>query len=194
MAITVNDNFRVNAPKPIDERYLKPNLQPYQDIDDVNNTLALSRRCIGLTVNIQGVEYWYRDGITNLDLVEKVGGSSDKPIVVDTYDDLPSADLVPNQFYWVSNSQGSQWLPGNLGGTYYPKGLYYSNGLTWEYIEKPIQASQTEVDEGINNTKFITPFTFENAEKWNTVGGSKNIDGGTAISILINLDIDGGGA
>lgn len=32
---------------------------------------------------------------------------------------------------YVQNSQGTQWLPGTLGGTYYPAGWYVWNGSEW---------------------------------------------------------------
>jgi hypothetical protein len=86
--------------------------------------------------------------------------------VVNTYSDLPVPSSFSGKFFWVSNSQGTSWLPGALGGTYYPKGLYYSNGSTWEYVETPYQATQSEVDLGIVSDKFVSPETFENAEKW----------------------------
>jgi hypothetical protein len=83
--------------------------------------------------------------------------------VVNTYSDLPSPIIAAGKYYWVSNSQGTSWLPGSLGGTYYPKGLYYSNGTSWEYIETPYQATQVEVDAGTVDDKFITPLTLENS-------------------------------
>jgi hypothetical protein len=68
----------------------------------------------------------------------------------------------------VSNSQGTSWLPGPLGGTYYPKGLYYSNGTSWEYIDTPYQATQAEVDAGIVDDKFVTPLTLNLSSQWAT--------------------------
>ena len=88
--------------------------------------------------------------------------------VVTNYAALPAANTVPGEFYWVENSQGTSWLPGPLGGTYYPNGLYYSNGTTWIFTDVPFNATQVEVDAGLNNNKFLTPQTFENAAKWNT--------------------------
>jgi hypothetical protein len=83
--------------------------------------------------------------------------------VVNTYSNLPLANTVSGKFYWVSNSQGTSWLPGPLGGTYYPKGLYYSNGTSWEYIDTPYQATQTEVDAGTVTDKFVAPDTLANS-------------------------------
>jgi hypothetical protein len=88
--------------------------------------------------------------------------------VVANYSALPAANTQTGKFYWCENSQGTWWLPGNMGGTYYPNGLYYSNGTTWEWMESPYQATQAEVDAGTNDDKFVTPLTLFNAAQWNT--------------------------
>lgn len=89
------------------------------------------------------------------------GGGSDI-IVVANYSALPDPTTVSGQFYWCSASQGTSWLPGSLGGTYYNSGMYYSNGTTWEFINVPYQATQSEVNTGTNNDKFVTPETLKN--------------------------------
>lgn len=99
--------------------------------------------------------------------IKSVGGGS-TIMVVANYSALPDATTVSGQFYWCSASQGTAWLPGSLGGTYYNSGMYYSNGTTWEYINTPYQATQSEVDTGTNTDKFVTPSTFVNASKWET--------------------------
>lgn len=86
--------------------------------------------------------------------------------VVSTYSNLPPVVSSNGQFFWVENSEGTQWLPGSLGGTYYPRGMYYSNGIVYEYTESPYQANQAEVDAGINNTKFVSSFTLKNSAQW----------------------------
>ena len=69
---------------------------------------------------------------------------------VNTYMDLPPANTVTGQKYGVLNSQGTAWLPGTLGGTYYSKGYYYSDGYTWIFMGSfPFQATQSDVDVGI---------------------------------------------
>jgi hypothetical protein len=90
-------------------------------------------------------------------------GSGGDIIVVTNYSALPVPNTVTGNFYWVSNSQGTSWLPGSIGGTYYSAGLYYSNGVTWEYMNVPYQASQVGVNAGIITDQFITPFTFQNS-------------------------------
>ena len=88
--------------------------------------------------------------------------------VVANYSALPSAASAADKFYFVESPQGTAWLPGSLGGTYYPAGLYYSNGVTWFYAESPYQATQATVDAGVNTDQFVSPFTFTNASKWGT--------------------------
>lgn len=104
--------------------------------------------------------------IGNFDIVGSTGGTL--PSVVANYSALPDPTTVGGKFYWVSNSQGTRWLPGSLGGTYYSAGMYYSNGVSWEFLDVPYQATQSEVDTGTNNDKFVTTSTFTNANKWIT--------------------------
>jgi hypothetical protein len=83
---------------------------------------------------------------------------------VNTYNDLPPAISNVAEYYWVLNSQGTAWLPGGLGGTYYPKGLYFSNGATWSHMETPVQASLTEVNAGVVDDKFVSPNTLQTSD------------------------------
>jgi hypothetical protein len=90
------------------------------------------------------------------------GGGSDITVVAN-YSALPDPTTVSGQFYWCSASQGTSWLPGSLGGTYYNSGLYYSNGTSWEFLNVPFNATQSEVNTGTNNDKFVTPSTLSNS-------------------------------
>ena len=77
MAIELADNIQTGAPKPTDSRYLN-NLVPYTGVTEVNSLITGGVggiRYTGLTVNINNVEYWYKDGITDPDLVEKTSGT-----------------------------------------------------------------------------------------------------------------------
>lgn len=104
---------------------------------------------------------------------------------VENYSALPDATLNNNTFIWVLNSQGTSWLPGNLGGTYYNKGLYYSNGVNWEYTPYPYQATQSEVNTGSINDKFVTPSTLANTNQWSTKANVNH----THLEVdIINLD------
>lgn len=71
MAIILNDNLDIRAPKSTDNRYVNGGVFPYISISEVTSIIPESYRHIGLTVNISGVEYWFKDGITDSDLVIK---------------------------------------------------------------------------------------------------------------------------
>ena len=94
------------------------------------------------------------------------GGGGTTITTVANYSALPLATAVSGKFYWCEASQGTKWLPFSMGGTYYPLGMYYSNGVTWEYSETPYQATLAEVNTGTNTDKFVSPYTFTNADKW----------------------------
>lgn len=88
-------------------------------------------------------------------------------VTVDNYNSLPLPSTVSGQYFFVLNTQGLKWLPGNLGGNFYNKGIYRSNGLTWEYIDIPYQSSQSDVgievgDGGIIEDSFVSPKTLRN--------------------------------
>ena len=50
---------------------------------------------------------------------------------VQNYNEL--LNTTPNlyEYGYVREPQGTQWLPGNVGGTYYPAGLYMWDGIKW---------------------------------------------------------------
>jgi len=94
------------------------------------------------------------------------GGSS--MIVVYNYAALPAPASVTGLFYWCENAQGTAWLPGPIGGTYYPVGAYYSNGTTWEYAQSPYEATQSQVNAGAITDRFVAPATLKNSTQWDT--------------------------
>jgi hypothetical protein len=60
MSIPLSDNIQTNAPKPTDARYFN-GTSPWVDVTSVNTGINSSTRYTGLTVNIAGTEYWYKD-------------------------------------------------------------------------------------------------------------------------------------
>jgi len=118
---------------------------------------------------VSGEFYWCLnpdgDNLTGLYYSDGTSWSASEAVaqttVVANYSALPDPTTVPDKFYWVSNSQGTAWLPGSLGGTYYNSGLYYSNGVTWEFLNTPIQVTQSEVDAAVIGDKFVSPVTLK---------------------------------
>lgn len=124
-----------------------------------------SNPCLGESVILGGEIYFYVGGGN---WVSISGGISNEIHIVENYSALPDPTTVSGEFYYALNSQGTKWLPGSWGGTYYNSGLYYSNGVSWKYSETPFQATQIEVNTGINDFKFVTPYTLANSTQWDT--------------------------
>ena len=78
------------------------------------------------------------------------------------YAALIAATLTPNSLNYVTASQGTKWLPGSLGGTYYPKGWYFYDGVNYTPQDTPFNASLATVNTGTNNDQFVTPSTLAN--------------------------------
>ena len=74
MSIKLSDSIRVGQQKPLEDKYFNE-LVPYTSTSQVNTLLPKAVRHIGLTVNIDGEEYWYKDGIEDSNLVLKVSNT-----------------------------------------------------------------------------------------------------------------------
>lgn len=75
MAIVINDNFAVNVGKPVDSKYMNISA-PWSSVVAANAGIPLTYRYRGLTVNVNGNEYWYQAGTADGNLVIKsLGGT-----------------------------------------------------------------------------------------------------------------------
>lgn len=106
-------------------------------------------------------------------------------IIVANYSALPAANTVPDKAYFVEDEEGTWWLPGKFGGTYYPAGTYYSNGVEWKYMGNPYQATQGTVDAGIVTDQFTTPYTVENSFQIRSLRSTRFISG---TGVTVNAD------
>lgn len=75
MSLELPFGIKVINPVPLDSKYLNTGGTPYATVSEANLQVPYSIRHIGLTVNINGVEYWYKDGIFDFDLIIKSAGS-----------------------------------------------------------------------------------------------------------------------
>ena len=75
MSIKLSDSIRVGQQKPLEDKYFNE-LVPYTSTSQVNTLLPKAVRHRGLTVNINGEEYWYKDGIEDSNLVLKITNST----------------------------------------------------------------------------------------------------------------------
>lgn len=89
-------------------------------------------------------------------------GSGAAPVIptATNYSALPDPVVNSGKIYIALSSQGTRWLPGPLGGTYYAKGFYISDGALWSYLgEVPNQATQSQVNAETDPYSFITALT-----------------------------------
>lgn len=94
------------------------------------------------------------------------------PTVVANFAALPDPTTVSGKFYWASASQGTKFIGALWGGTYYPAGQYYSNGVSWEYMDTPAQATQPQVDAGVVTNQWVAPSTLAASSQWDTKNDS----------------------
>lgn len=104
------------------------------------------------------------------------------------YSALPDPTLNPNKLFYVIASQGTYWLPGSLGGTFYSNGWYYSDGVSYTHQDTPFNASQPTVDAGTNNDQFVTPLTLTNAVHIKTGDIDPSVVNVGGITIGMNID------
>lgn len=71
MAISLNDGIQNNSPKSLDFKLLKNGTTAYASVSEANSTVNIAYRTVGLTVFVNGVEYWYKDGTADINLVIK---------------------------------------------------------------------------------------------------------------------------
>jgi hypothetical protein len=106
-----NENITLAAPNPLDKRYLSNRTLcgsqlPYSADTEVYSTISSAVRYTGLTVLIStggtNVEYWFKEGVANSDLIEK------------KYDTvIPSGDFITGatNLGYFSGFTGIQTLP-----------------------------------------------------------------------------------
>lgn len=153
-----------------------------------------------LYVDRGSMQIYAWDGVA-YELIDNGGGGGGSTInVVDDYTALLASPPTADTFYWCQNSQGTAWLPGSMGGIYYPKGIYYcftTSPLVIEYVETPYQATQTEVNTGTNDDKFVTPKTFNDssqlASKVPYTGATSDVDLDTHTLNAQSLNVKGTG-
>jgi hypothetical protein len=98
------------------------------------------------------------DGSIGVNIVS--GGTSTSGLYVETatnYTDLltKTGTYTNGDLAYVYNDEGTKWLPGTIGGSYYPDGTYVYSGTTWT-------SNRNAISVELNSLPDITDFVFVN--------------------------------
>jgi len=137
MAILLNDNVQIEAGKHVDNKY-----GPYNDLASALASIPSFKRVRGLTVGvIEGgllKEYWFKEGVNNSDLVEKITSA---PSGGGTGTDTGVRSLTANwqsTFSTVSSLSASWGNSGGMGSVpVIPNPLRFNftgNGTTTNFV------------------------------------------------------------
>lgn len=177
MAINIVDNLNIYAPKSIDNRYLKNGTVPYTSVNDVLASIEPSVRHIGLTVLINNEEYWFKNGVTNNDLILKSSGSisgNTFGYIELTNDPFIFEPFISQPVFFEKENYGDQVdeidtdiaiTRGNNQGIYNP----YEE-LNWNNNEKTSPLNTLWNSDGWGNLRAIKQRTYTTF--YNAVGGN----------------------
>lgn len=116
---------------------------------------------------------------------------------VASYNDLIAGETA-GEISYVEQSQGTRWLIGSLGGTYYPNGWYLWNGTLWVSDTNAIATAinetlQTQGSQGIQGVQGIQGLTGDTGEQGiQGIQGEKGDTGEQGIQGDPLQTIDGG--
>ena len=111
-------------------------------IEEISNTTGSSNSIVSIDfINIDSngllsITYTDKNGL------QKIQTTSLEKFII-KYNVLNYTELLTNSpnlydYAYVREEQGAKWLPGSLGGTYYPPGLYMWDGGSWINDDKYI--------------------------------------------------------
>ena len=161
MAIPLNDNIKIDAPKPSEERSLQIDNTLYPSVSVANATILPARRHIRLIVQLPDGEYWYKDGIADSDLVLKslkVPSDSEMQTGTDDVKYLTSLKIA-SWFAWIK-TQAQTWAAKQT----FIAAPRYSTTTASQFLKVDAnkdlvsvsEASDTEMQTGAENTKPTT--------------------------------------
>ena len=107
----------------------------------------------------------------------------------ETFSSLPSG-LAVGDLAYINTSEGTAWLPGTMGGSYYPAGWYVWNGTVWNsdrnsianQFQTNINSINTKVDKVVgyvlskNDLTDILKTSYDSTVSWITTNGANLIN------------------
>lgn len=125
------DNLYLNAPRPLDAKYSKKNgilYTSFSSTSEANAATIKAYRSLGLTVLIndggENKEFWYKDGIEDVDLVEKNSSGGSAAIMTIAGNDSFTGDGVTTEYIFSHGESGDRTPKAViLQGTTFPVGF-----------------------------------------------------------------------
>jgi hypothetical protein len=105
MSIILNDNLSIQAPKAADSRF-----GPYVDTANALTSIVTTNRfqglVVGITIGGQVVEYWFRDGTTDSNLILKVDNTANtaNTVAIAAYVQANTATTIGQASYIQANT------------------------------------------------------------------------------------------
>ena len=190
MAINLADNIRIGQQKPLDDKYYNT-LSPYTSVLSANTLLLTPIRYRGLTVNINGVEYWYKNGIADGDLVIKAVGPTSIGLTMPPAFNVANSPLTSDGILAVTAlGTAAQYIRGDGQLAAMPSGggrgssvNYYLNGSIAASVATYKQLSNTAIigggtDFSLTGNGLITQFLTDvgNPNRIEIPGGAWNFE------------------
>lgn len=104
---------------------------------------------------------------------------------------LTKVGMVSGDLSYVDSSQGTKWLPGTIGGSYYPEGWYRYNGTSWVSDRNDISEKLSELD-SLGYAVYMDGTYVSNATALSTTVGNTSIidiDGATTIKTQLPVGV-----
>lgn len=128
-------NIKVLNNLPIDAKYFNGNV-PYTSKDEVYTNIPKHYRHIGLKVNINNEEYWFKSGVEDTDLVKvELGGSGSSS---DTNTDEDNRSIIYANIDRIGNSKSTLLIKMDYGNKFIDriKNIKIYNGINGNLIDE----------------------------------------------------------
>lgn len=169
--IPLSKGTYIEAGLPNDAKYFNDTV-PYANVAEVNSVIPVADRHQGLVVNVAGVEYWYKDGTANNQLIVKEsGGGSDnnysnteKQKVADGVAHRANSDvhITPLEKFKTNAKKFGKYVENekltSITGVDY---LRFHNGNAYLYVG----AFDEEINTSFTTTNILTELT-EDPPRW----------------------------
>jgi len=117
---------------PVDFWYFESDGTPYDNTGEVISQVLSAIRYRGMTFNVNGVEYWFKDGITDGDLIAKGGSSVDTTAFIKTQGTSIATDdvIIKSHNDWTYYSEKPDFTVGTISESFRRMAWYVDDFLS----------------------------------------------------------------